>query len=240
LSKILAIESTGKISSVCAYDLVKKNFLGEINLNIGYSQSENLLVINNDLLKVLNIDIKEISYIACSQGPGSFTGIKIGCATSKALAHALGINIISVNTLDSMVQDFYCNNFYFDNCLILPLIDSRRSEVFTALYELNNNKINKISDFLNIKIIEALNLVIDINNKNNRKKKILVFGDAVKINIDLINEIKNKNKKIYFFDFDNRKAINVLKQSLNYLEKNINIFRYDDFLPFYLRKHELE
>ncbi|MDR1150394.1 MAG: tRNA (adenosine(37)-N6)-threonylcarbamoyltransferase complex dimerization subunit type 1 TsaB [Clostridiales bacterium] len=235
MCKILSIEATGKISSVCVYDLKIKKVLGEINLDVGYTHSETLLIIINDLLNVLRININKINYIACSQGPGSFTGIKIGVATAKALAHALNIKIIAVNTLDSMTQ-----NIVQENCFISPVIDSRRGEVFGAIYEYQEKEIFRISDFLNTKLDQIINIACEISKNNNNKKKIFVCGDGVASNISLVLNLKNKNKNIFFDARDNRKSVNILNLAINYLKKDINIYTYDSFLPFYLRKHEAE
>ena len=82
--KILAIDTSSKICS-CAI-LENEDLIDEINLDNGRTHSENLLPIMSELLVRNNIDLKEIDLISCCVGPGSFTGIRIGVASIKAIA----------------------------------------------------------------------------------------------------------------------------------------------------------
>ena len=97
---ILNIETA---TTVCSVSLsMDGNILGYKEIDNGFTHSENLHLFINELLIDLNISIKQLSAIAISKGPGSYTGLRIGVSAAKGLAYALNIPLISVDTLKIM------------------------------------------------------------------------------------------------------------------------------------------
>ncbi len=93
-----------------------------------------------DLLKKLSIALKQIDAIACTAGPGSYTGLRVGLSSAKGICYALNKPLILINTLEvmgqSVITDYLSKNTFLNpSILICPLIDARRMEVFTALYQ---------------------------------------------------------------------------------------------------------
>jgi len=125
--KILAIETTGPNASVA---LINENReVREVTSEKTLSHLQNLIPMIEDLLEKCESEIGDVTHIAVSEGPGSFTGIRIGMATGKALAQALDLPAISVPTLLSFVwnaPDF--------TGLICPLFDARREQVYAGAY----------------------------------------------------------------------------------------------------------
>ena len=121
---ILGLDTTGNVLSVALSEDTK--ILGETSLNDTKKHSETLLPVLNGLLSVLGKDITEIGLIAVSVGPGSFTGIRIGVATAKGLAHALNVPVAGIDTLDGLLQ-----NVFFDGT-ICAIMDARRGQVYAA------------------------------------------------------------------------------------------------------------
>ncbi|MCL1924583.1 MAG: tRNA (adenosine(37)-N6)-threonylcarbamoyltransferase complex dimerization subunit type 1 TsaB [Defluviitaleaceae bacterium] len=122
---ILGIDTSEKSCSV-AVSLGDK-ILCELFLNTGLTHSESLMPIVETCLKTLNINITEIKKIALSNGPGSFTGLRIGASTAIGIAQALKIKIVQVPTLEALAY-----NLINTNKLIVPFMDARRGQVYAA------------------------------------------------------------------------------------------------------------
>ena len=96
----------------------------------GYSHAEKLHVFIEDVLKQAEINVKDLCAVAVSKGPGSYTGLRIGVSTAKGLCYALGIPLISVDTLQVLAQQVVV-----EKGLIVPMIDARRMEVYSAVFD---------------------------------------------------------------------------------------------------------
>lgn len=105
----------------------------------GYSHAEKLHVFIEEIIKESQLNIKDLTAVAVSKGPGSYTGLRIGVSTAKGLCYALGIPLISVDTLAVLAQAVTQNNG-----LIVPMIDARRMEVYSAVFDQNYNKIKEV------------------------------------------------------------------------------------------------
>ncbi|MEO0045169.1 MAG: tRNA threonylcarbamoyladenosine biosynthesis protein TsaB [Bacteroidota bacterium] len=105
----------------------------------GYSHAEKLHVFIEEILKESQVDFREIRAIAVSKGPGSYTGLRIGVSTAKGLCYALGIPLIAVDTLAVLAQ-----KVTQEDGLIIPMIDARRMEVYSAVFDANHKKIMEV------------------------------------------------------------------------------------------------
>lgn len=105
----------------------------------GYSHAEKLHVFIEEIIKESQLNIKDLTAVAVSKGPGSYTGLRIGVSTAKGLCYALGIPLISVDTLAVLAQAVTQNNG-----LIVPMIDARRMEVYSAVFDQNHHKIKEV------------------------------------------------------------------------------------------------
>lgn len=130
MSLILCIETTSKNCSVALVEDSELLGLKETEEE-GYTHAENLSLFIDLTLKESNKDYTDLSALAISEGPGSYTGLRIGAATAKGICYALNIPLIAINTLSVLAKvmrsmnaaDYYC-----------PLIDARRMEVYTAVF----------------------------------------------------------------------------------------------------------
>ena len=161
LALILNIETATKNCSVSL--TYEEEVLSLRELNDGnYSHSENLHVFIEEVLKSGGKSIKEIEAISVSKGPGSFTGLRIGVSAAKGLSYTLDIPLISVSTLTSLAYTIKVK----DGEVIIPLLDARRMEVYSAIYDQDYDQIRKIKaeiidqnsfeDFLNKGIVHFL------------------------------------------------------------------------------------
>jgi len=105
----------------------------------GYSHAEKLHVFIEEILKETGIGVNDLNGIAVSKGPGSYTGLRIGVSTAKGLCYALGIPLISVDTLQVLSKQVV-----IENGLIVPMLDARRMEVYSAIFDKNYSKIKEV------------------------------------------------------------------------------------------------
>lgn len=125
--KILAIDTASfPASAAITEDGV---LLGEYIVRNQRKHSQNIMPMVEGLLSTLGMDISEIDMFAVTVGPGSFTGLRIGISTIRAFAQAMKKPVVAVNTLEALAY-----NFPGSSSIIIPMLDARRDEVFTAAY----------------------------------------------------------------------------------------------------------
>jgi len=168
MTLILGIETSTKICSVAISDGDKLLALEEEGGE--YSHSEKLTIFIQRVLKKTNIKLKDIDAIAVSKGPGSYTGLRIGVSVAKGLCYALNKPLIAVDTLQAMARNpsLILPKGEFPT-LYCPMIDARRMEVYTAIYDENNDSVTSIT----AKIIDSTSFVEELKNQ-----KIIFFGDG--------------------------------------------------------------
>lgn len=116
----------------------KTIFCSEISEQ-GYSHAEKLHVFIEEILLKAGINSKDLNAIAISSGPGSYTGLRIGVSAAKGLCYALDIPLISVDTLTSLASQAKVTDG-----IVIPMIDARRMEVYSAIFNANNEIIRKV------------------------------------------------------------------------------------------------
>ena len=125
--KILALDSSGLVASAAV--LQDDSLLCEFTTNNKQTHSQTLLPMIDQVLKILEMEIDSFDAIALAAGPGSFTGLRIGSATAKGLGLAAGLPIIPVPTVDALAYNLYgCSG------VVCPMMDARRSQVYTGIY----------------------------------------------------------------------------------------------------------
>lgn len=127
--KILYLETSSKNCSVAVSDGEKLLCLTE-EVSENYKQSESLHTFVKWALEGAGISIKDIEAVSLGKGPGSYTGLRIGAASAKGFCYGLKVPLIAVNSMESMTEPFLGQEYD----LIIPLIDARRMEVYTAVY----------------------------------------------------------------------------------------------------------
>ena len=137
MALILNIETATTNCSVSISKEGKTVFLKEDN-NKNYSHAESLHVFIDAVLKESKIDLGNIDAIAVSKGPGSYTGLRIGVSAAKGLCFALNKPLISVSTLKALAYQVK-----IEEGIILPMLDARRMEVYSAIFDSNYNEIRE-------------------------------------------------------------------------------------------------
>lgn len=174
--KILAIDSSGLVASVAVVE--DDNMLAEYTINYKKTHSQTLLPMLGEISKMIELDLKSVDAIAVAAGPGSFTGLRIGSATAKGLGLALDKPLISVPTVDALAY-----NLCGTDKLICPLMDARRSQVYSGIYEF-------IGEDLHILEAQAPVPVEDmVKRLNELGREVIFLGDGVPVYREKIEEL---------------------------------------------------
>ena len=136
---ILAFETSAKAGSVALLD--EKKLLGESYQNTGLTHSQTLMVMAEDLLKQCGKAVSAITAVAVAEGPGSFTGVRIGVAAAKGFAWGGRLPCYGVSTLEAMAESLGVYQGY-----VCPCMDARRSQVYNALFYVNCGEIQRVKE----------------------------------------------------------------------------------------------
>ena len=137
--KILSLDTSATVATVALVDNDK--LLAEQMTNNGNTHSETILPMIEAALASAELDVSDVDLFACSGGPGSFTGVRIGVATLKGLAFASGKPCIAVSTLEALAENLSCRAG-----LICPVMNARRSQVYTALFVSDGQSVKRITE----------------------------------------------------------------------------------------------
>jgi len=213
--KILHIETSSKNCSVAISDGEEILCLCE-EVSDNYKQSESLHSFVEWALEGAEISLKDLDAISLGKGPGSYTGLRIGAASAKGFCYGLKLSLIAINSLDSMVEEFVNQGFE----LIIPLIDARRMEVYTAFFDGTSGEM--------IKETEAK--ILDENSFSElADKKVLFIGDGAKKAQEILNLPKAEFKSDVY-----PSAKGLIKKSVEkFNQKDFEDVAY--FEPFYLK-----
>lgn len=138
--KILAVDSSAGAASAAVTE--NEKILSECFLNIGLTHSQTLMPMIEAALKNAGLTIHDIDMLAVTNGPGSFTGVRIGVAAIKGLAVGAELPCCGISTLEAMAQSFAG----FTDCIICGAMDARRSQVYTALFRCENGEIKRLTE----------------------------------------------------------------------------------------------
>lgn len=216
--KILSIDTS---SSNCATALLEEDkLIDENSLNNGLTHSENLMPLIDELLRRNNTKLKDIDLISVSVGPGSFTGIRIGIATIKAMAEVHNIKVAGVTSLETLarIDESEKNK--------ICLIDARNNQVYFGAFDSEYNLLEEYK-------ADDINTLIDIMKKY---ENAVLIGNGAVLHKELLEE--------------NIKGSVILEDCLQTAENtgkigykkflNENLENADTIMPLYLRKSQAE
>lgn len=135
--KILSLDSSATVASVALCE--DTELLAEYTLNNGNTHSETLLPMIEHVLSGFGLSVSDVELFACSSGPGSFTGVRIGTATLKGLAFGSDKPCVGVSTLEAIAE-----NLSVCDGLICPVMNARRSQVYTALFRSKAGELERL------------------------------------------------------------------------------------------------
>lgn len=217
MALILSIETATKVCSVAMHR--DGELLGSMELHVDRSHSEYLAVMIKDMIRYTGAETKELSAVAISKGPGSYTGLRIGVSTAKGLCYGLDIPLISVNSLLAMA--FEVNKHNPEEYDLCPMLDARRMEVYCLV---TDHRLN-LKQETHSRILEDTSFEQEIKGS-----PILFFGNGMPKSRDILSKYENA----FFIEDVYPRASNI--GFLAYEKfKNKDFENTVTFEPFYLK-----
>jgi tRNA threonylcarbamoyladenosine biosynthesis protein TsaB len=224
--KILALDTSSMVASVAVMD--EEKLIGEHIINHERTHSQKLMPMIEDLMNSCQLTMADINLVAVAEGPGSFTGLRIGVATAKGLAHAANIPVVGVSTLDALAF-----NLPFCEGLICPILDARRNQVYTAVYKW------EAGDFHGIEAPMAITVDELIDKLQARPERVIFVGDGIEKHRDILT--KGLEDRAIFAPNTAKmpRASSVAQLALQKAAEG-NVESFYALTPNYLRKSEAE
>lgn len=219
--RVLSIDTSTMMSSIAI--LEDDNIIGDISISQEQTHSEMLMTLLERLLNDLRLELTDIDLFSVAKGPGSFTGLRIGMTSIKAIAQALDKKIIGVSTLEAMAFSI------LNGGNVLSIIDARGDRYFAGLFKWSQAKLETVFE----ELINEKDLIEVISKLDN----VTIVGEAIS---KLPDSIKNDEK------------VTISPASLNNgIGKNLCVLgkekfengkedSYFDLTPNYLRKSQAE
>lgn len=223
--RIFAVDTSSNAASAALIE--DEILLGEYILNHKKTHSQKIMPIIDEIFKSSELTPNDIDIYAVNIGPGSFTGLRIGIATVKALAHAAQKPVIEVGTLESMAYNMpYCQ---YQICAVM---DARRSQVYNAVYRWQGDTLVTVKYPRAVDISEC---IADVENE-----KTVFIGDGIGVNRDIIKEKMGERALFAPAAYANQTAAAVAQAAYFKAGDKEYIKSYLDIVPVYLRKSQAE
>lgn len=177
--KVLAIDTSGLVASVALAedDVLRAEFI----MNDKKTHSQTLLPMLEQLRRMIGLELDTVDAIAIAAGPGSFTGLRIGSATAKGLGLALQKPLVEVPTLEALAY-----NLYGTDRLVCPMMDARRNQVYTGLYEyVPQGKAYELRVLREQCAVDVADIVEECNRLG---REVIFLGDGVPVYREQIRE----------------------------------------------------
>lgn len=223
---ILAFDTASSSGAVAI--MKDGKIIAHTQLNIGLTHSEQLLPTIHTLIDTTGTILNEIDAIAITSGPGSFTGLRIGFSTAKGMALGLRKPLIPVPTLDVLAQ-----NGNGINGLIVPIMNARRNQVYTAIYTSTGHDIKRKSNYQAI----GIDVLLDEIKKLAHSKPVFFTGDGLDVFSETIYESLGESA---IFASGTRKYIcaDMLALEAKKIAPNYNALQGMRAEPIYLRESD--
>ena len=171
---LLCFETSAKSASVALFE--GDRLVGESYQNTGLTHSQTLMVMAEDLLRQCSTTVSDVTAVAVAEGPGSFTGIRIGVAAAKGFAWGGQLPCYGVSTLEAMARALGIWQGY-----ICPCMDARRQQVYNALFHVNNGVIHRITEDRAIALSDLANEI------KNLPESVFLVGDGSNLCYNTLN-----------------------------------------------------
>lgn len=228
--KILGMDSSGLVASVA---IMEDNvLLAEYTTDYKKTHSQTLLPMLDELKNMIELDMSTIDAIAIAAGPGSFTGLRIGSATAKGLGLALKKPLIEVPTLEGLAW-----NLWGSDRLICPIMDARRGQVYTGVYEF----VAEQETFVMKAVMEqdACDIKALIEKLNAMGRPVIFLGDGVPVYQNLIRDLLQVSFSFAPAGNNRQRAASVAALGAVYYAQG-KVVDARDHQPEYLRKSQAE
>lgn len=223
--KILGIDTSSMAASVAVID--DNKLICEYTINTKKTHSQKLMPMIENMLGLSDLNVREIDAIAVCEGPGSFTGLRIGMATAKAIAHVNDIPVIGVNSLEALAA-----NMNLCDKKICSILDAQRNQVYTGRYHYEGAKLVEIKE-IGIQPIDEL-----LEELSQSGEEWILVGEAVYKYEDKIREISNI--EIPAASNNVTKAGSLCSVAKVKFDEGKDIFNCYTVNPLYIRKSQAE
>ncbi len=234
--KILAIEASGPVAG-CAV-LEDGRLIADYNVQYKKKHAQSLVPMMDEVKRMLELDLQTVDAIAIAKGPGSFTGLRIGAATAKGAALAMDRPVIPVPTVDSIAY-----NLYGTESLICPLMDARRQQVYTGIYEWTRG--GETGQDLCFSVVRP-QCVIPVSaaaeELNALGRSVIFLGDGVPVSREALAQLMKVPYTFAPAHLDRQRAAAVAALAWSYYQEQGDacMVSADDFRPEYLRLAQAE
>lgn len=228
--KILAIDTSGLVASAAVVedDVLRAEYI----MNDKKTHSQTLLPMLEGLKEMIGLELDTVDAIAIAAGPGSFTGLRIGSATAKGLGLALQKPLVEVPTLEALAY-----NLYGTDKLVCPMMDARRSQVYTGLYEYKRQGEGYELCILREQcVVEVAQIVEDCNRLG---REVMFLGDGVPVYEAQIRERITVPYSLAPAHLSRQRAGSVAALGAVYAGRGLTVSA-AQHQPIYLRKSQAE
>ncbi len=234
--KILALDSSGLTASVAVAE--EETLIAEYTIQYKKTHSQTLIPMLDEIRKMTDLDLSSLDAIAVAAGPGSFTGLRIGSASAKGLGYALHLPLIEIPTLEGMAY-----NLYGSPDLICPILDARRGQVYTGIYEFSPIRKNEGEErVFELKIVKDQtamaieDLAVLLNGLD---RSVMFLGDGVPVHQERLAELMTVPWSIAPAHRNRQQAGSVAALACVYYRQG-RIVASGDHSPIYLRQSQAE
>lgn len=222
--KILALDTSANTATVCVTE--DEKLLAERIVNYKKTHSQTLMPMADGVLKDCGTDISEIDLFAVANGPGSFTGLRIGVSAVKGMAHAVNKPVVEISTLEAMAY-----NLFMCEGIISPIMDARRSQVYNGVYEWKNGKLATLKEPRAISIEECMKDVRGYDGK------VIFLGDGVPVHREYIKSALGEKAVFAPASCNAQRASSLACIAMERTQEKKSCY---EVKPFYLRKPQAE
>ncbi len=166
--RILAIDSSGLVAGAAL--LCDDILTAEYTIHNKKTHSQTLLPMIDGMLRMAEVDVKELDAIAVAAGPGSFTGLRIGASTAKGLAQALDIPILGISSLEGLAF-----NIEGADALACPMMDARRNQAYYGIYDVSGPRPVVVREQAAAPVEDVIRQLNDI------ERPVIFLGDGVPV-----------------------------------------------------------
>lgn len=223
---ILGIDTS---ALACGAAVIKDGkLISETYLNTGLTHSQTVMELIDSALKNAGISFSDIDAVAVSAGPGSFTGIRIGVSAVKGLCFPEDKPCCPVSTLEALA-----NCVDLDGFLIVPVMDARCMQVYTAVFEKTDGEIVRIVEDTPMKLEELYDVLKEYD------KKIILIGDGAELSYKYLSE-KSLDVRVFSEIFKFQHASGVAITAFRHYNKGDEFISASELVPSYLRLSQAE
>ncbi|WP_099189936.1 tRNA (adenosine(37)-N6)-threonylcarbamoyltransferase complex dimerization subunit type 1 TsaB [Tepidibacter mesophilus] len=222
--KVLGIDTSSKAASVAIME--DNKLISEYTINNNKTHSQKLMPIIENMFKLNEMSANDIDLISVCIGPGSFTGLRIGVATAKAIAHVRDIPVVVVNSLEALSF-----NVSMTNKTVCPMIDAQKKQVYTCKYSWDKDSLLKVED-IDVKKVEDL-----AEELKSSLEEFVLIGEGVDLHKEVFGNINN----VYIAPNSHRasRASSICEIGIEKFKKGDTKNHYE-VVPYYIRKSQAE